>query len=966
MRFFRHIAIILGTSVIFLPLQAQQKSTSLENTAFSGAAIQWNRSTALPEDIKMEDGNGMGKEGFFTALRSLFDLPEQLQFIAASEISGPGGDQHIRYKLQYKGIELSQTHYLLHLKDNAVVHAHGRLVRMSDRDVTPSLSAAEAYGFACADLGISEYEAKQGLKLVSQLSEGHAPPGDHGKLVLSGGLTEEPVRQYRLAYRFDIATADPLQRFDIEIDATTGEVIATYPTLFHENIPTRGISLYNDTVDIVVSDSLSLGEWDNLKSFWHTDSWNAYQDSGVSWWMADTQNFAPGGYENSWHEALVTDPIILAGPDPRLEFVHRYNLEMPEGAADYDERYDGWDGINVRISRDNGTSWEVLSNPEPAYTCNSLWSFGGIHNEGPGTEGWAGRELAWTRVYFDLAPFADDTVQIRFEFASDGGYSTLDDKELFGWQIDEIRVCNDSDTLFANSGESTNIHPQNLFVWAGETEGRYRLRETTRGKGIATLDASSGDGFSEFVDYAQDSLPLLNRENMVGVGIHWATERTYDFFLERFNRNSFDDQGGTIISYADWMLGEERLNAFWSGNYAAYGAGNGNSIGSFGAIDVVGHEITHGVTQYSANLIYRGEPGALNESFSDIFGTAVEFYGEGREKGDWRIGENVVKGSGAIRSMENPKLFECPDTYFGEYWIDTRRKEDFGGVHTNSGVQNYWFYLLSEGGTGVNDDNQTYQVNGIGLDEATSIAYRNLTHYLMPDSKYHEAVIYSIQSAEDLFGKDSPQVQSTMDAWDAVGVYLDPKITGSDSELFFEAPLGDSESRTITLQNKGMEPLTITGMDFADTVGFSLGSVPSLPLTLERLERRILRVLFSPAFEGLHENSLLISSNDSIDPEFTIHLSGEGLAPTGIQREISQDLNAWSVYPNPTGRLITVETETPGKYQVRISSLNGREIVCQVMEGTTHQFDLVSLQRGVYFITIMSNDFVTTRKIIKW
>jgi bacillolysin len=99
---------------------------------------------------------------------------------------------------------------------------------------------------------------------------------------------------------------------------------------------------------------------------------------------------------------------------------------------------------------------------------------------------------------------------------------------------------------------------------------------------------------------------------MAGVAVHWATEKTYDFFLETFNRNSFDDKGSAIVSYAEWMIGSSQSNAFWSGGSAAYGAGDGEITGSWGTNDVVGHEITHGVTDSSANLVYQGESGALN------------------------------------------------------------------------------------------------------------------------------------------------------------------------------------------------------------------------------------------------------------------------------------------------------------------------------------------------------------------
>jgi len=728
--------IILITSILLPPisLQAQDQKASLDQTVFSEAEIRWKADSRLPADIKLDASTSLSKDNFFLNLRQAFELPANLQFIPEKENTGSRGDRHIRYTQQYKGLELARTQYIVHLKDDHVIHAHGQLPIEPTVNLIPGLDKEEAYKYACSHLGLNEYEARKNSALMSRLSHSQDAGKENGKLLLSSGYKEKMPENYRLVYSFDITLVDPLRRFDVEIDAHSGELVGKYPTLYHENIPTRGYSLYNDTVDIVISDTISKSEWPDNEAYWHLDEWNAYGGSGESWWMADTARFNPGGYNNDWHVVLETDPISLTGTELNLAFYHRYAMEDPDGASDYNSFYDGWDGINVRISSDDGGSWEVLSDPQPAYTSNSLWSFGGIHGEGPGIPGWAGRRQVWTQVSFDLSAYADQTVQIRFEFASDGGYSSEDDNTLFGWQIDEIEVNNSSEALYTNSGNNTNIHAYSIGNWVGSIEGKYRLRETTRGQGIATINAENGLGFSNYVDFVQDTLPMVSEGNRAGVGIHWATEMTYDYFLEAFDRNSYDDEGGTIISYVDWKENDEVNNAFWTGSFAAYGAGDGVHRRSFGAIDVVSHEISHGLTEHSARLIYQGESGALNESFSDIFGTAIEFYAEGRITNDWLMGEDIYTGQGSIRSMLNPKSHFDPNTYLGEYWYNTMNSNDNGGVHTNSGVQNYWFYLLSEGGSGANDDGVSYQVTGIGIDDASAIAYRNLTNYLYSES----------------------------------------------------------------------------------------------------------------------------------------------------------------------------------------------------------------------------------------
>ena len=165
---------------------------------------------------------------------------------------------------------------------------------------------------------------------------------------------------------------------------------------------------------------------------------------------------------------------------------------------------------------------------------------------------------------------------------------------------------------------------------------------------------------------------------------------------------------------------------FGNGSQMTYGDGNA-SWNPLVSLDIVGHEVSHGVTEYSAGLVYSYESGALNESFSDIFGEAIENFATGSN--DWLMGEDIgVNPGSALRSMADPPIKGDPDTYLGTNWrFDSA---DNGGVHTNSGVQNKWFYLMAVGEAGVNDNGQSYNVTGIGIDDAEAIAYRNLTVYL--------------------------------------------------------------------------------------------------------------------------------------------------------------------------------------------------------------------------------------------
>jgi len=174
-------------------------------------------------------------------------------------------------------------------------------------------------------------------------------------------------------------------------------------------------------------------------------------------------------------------------------------------------------------------------------------------------------------------------------------------------------------------------------------------------------------------------------------------------------------------------------------------------------------------------LTYQAESGALNESFADIFGTCVEFYGASSP--NWTIGESIMVSAPNLRSMSNPNsgYQPQPDTYQGQYWENTTNlSSDHGGVHTNSGVQNFWFYLLCQGGSGTNDIGNAYSVTGIGITQARQIAYRNLTNYLTPSATYYDAYLGSLQAAQDLYGNPSTQYDAVRDAWYAVGIGNNP------------------------------------------------------------------------------------------------------------------------------------------------------------------------------------------------
>lgn len=317
---------------------------------------------------------------------------------------------------------------------------------------------------------------------------------------------------------------------------------------------------------------------------------------------------------------------------------------------------------------------------------------------------------------------------------------------------------------------TTRYHGAQTITTDSLSPNTFLLRETNRkGRGmeIETRNCQTEFEFSS-VDFTNPT-KVWNIANAAkdeaALDCHFGAERTYDYYLDSLNYDSYDGQGSKLLQYVHYDQGY--FNAFWTGSYSCYGDGSADPLTG---IDVVSHEITHGVTQYNADLIYELESGALNESFSDIFGTVVEFNSLGADA-SWVIGVR----SFSLRDMSNPNRYNNPDTYGGVAWTNTvdcipGGSNDGCGVHNNSGVQNFWFYVLSQGDTGVNDLKNAYSVVGIGMSKAAQIAFKNLRDYLTPQSDYADARRGSIQAAIDLYGYDSPEMISVMNAWYAVGV----------------------------------------------------------------------------------------------------------------------------------------------------------------------------------------------------
>ena len=247
---------------------------------------------------------------------------------------------------------------------------------------------------------------------------------------------------------------------------------------------------------------------------------------------------------------------------------------------------------------------------------------------------------------------------------------------------------------------------------------------------------------------------------------------TYNYFSTIHGRDSYNGSGATINSTVHY--GSNYNNAGWTGSQMIYGDGDGSQFGPFSrALDVVAHELTHAVTDYSADLIYQNESGALNEATSDILGVAAEAWSYGSVSSlTWKVGEDCYTPStsgDALRYMNDPALAGDYDYYPTRY----TGTADYGGVHSNSGIANLAFYLMVTGGTHPRGKT-TVNVPALSSTATTSINmgakiwYRALTVYMNSSTNFQGARNATAQAATDLYG--SAATDSVHKAWDAVAV----------------------------------------------------------------------------------------------------------------------------------------------------------------------------------------------------
>lgn len=341
--------------------------------------------------------------------------------------------------------------------------------------------------------------------------------------------------------------------------------------------------------------------------------------------------------------------------------------------------------------------------------------------------------------------------------------------------------------------------------------------------GILTIDMNNTFGDNQIVKHATSTNNVWTATTQVkALSAHFNAGVAYDYYRLNHNRNSIDGEGGTIISIVNVPDedGSGLDNAYWNGKAMFYGNGASAFKPLAGAIDVAGHEMTHGVVQGTANLEYQGESGAINESMADVFGSMMD-------PADWLIGEDVVKPGvfpgGALRSMQDP---HNGGTNLSSPGFQPKHKneaytgtEDNGGVHINSGIPNHAFYKYAE---------------AIGRDKAADVYYKALDDYLTKSSKFIDLRLAVIKAAGDLFGPSSNEVTQAGIAFDFVGIgngqggtYTENLPDNPGAEYFLVYNTADTDPNSLyrvkvdsddNFNNNEVTPLTKTAFNSRPSV----------------------------------------------------------------------------------------------------------------------------------------------------
>ena len=428
---------------------------------------------------------------------------------------------------------------------------------------------------------------------------------------------------------------------------------------------------------------------------------------------------------------------------------------------------------------------------------------------------------------------------------------------------------------------------------------------------------------------------------------HWAVERSWTYFKDKFNRSGWDGNHQKVLTLVD---DENFSNSI--GSFAFFLGGGSQTLhlfNGFMALDVVGHEFTHGVVDHSSQLGFSAEGGALNESFADIFGILTDFYTTGNLK--WQIGGEAPLTAAIglpltfLRDLQTPiNSFPAGASIFmGANWVNTAnpsQANDFGGVHSNCGVQNRWFYLLTNGGT-----QNGVTVQGIGIDKAALITYNNMVFQLQPGATFQAAANGAVAFARNYYGCASFELEQTRRAWQAVGINtLEPQIMlngtnalcsdyNNDTNISFDACWRYGANFTWTY------PSQYTG------VAYGTGD-NTLTLTIPAQDHGQIDVTVTGLVNGITQSqtmTVFITNCGDNNPLFTVRNSNK---PQSAQFTLS---------PNPTSEFVDIVLPNNLKnaiFDAEVYNTLGQLMYKKRIDNTNNRLEIAELAKGFYTVIL--------------
>ncbi|MER5531567.1 M4 family metallopeptidase [Streptomyces sp. NPDC002677] len=496
---------------------------------------------------------------------------------------------------------------------------------------------------------------------------------------------------------------------------------------------------------------------------------------------------------------------------------------------------------------------------------------------------WAGNGTPVLAYETIVGGFQDDGTPNQLHVITDAATG----KKLFEYQGIE-NATGTGNTQYSGTVSLTTTQSGSTYnLTDGDRGGHktYNLNHGTSGTGTLFSQSSNtwGNG-------------TTSNAATAGADAHYGAAETWDFYKNTFGRSGIKNNG--VGAYSRVHYGNSYVNAFWDDGCfcMTYGDGSGNAD-PLTALDVAGHEMSHGVTSNTAGLNYSGESGGLNEATSDIFGTGVEFYAaNSSDVGDYLIGEKIdINGDGTpLRYMDKPSK----DGGSADYWSSSVGGLD---VHYSSGVANHFFYLLSEGSgakviNGVSYNSPTKDglpVTGIGRDKALQIWYRALTTKFTSTTNYAAARTGTLAAAGELYGTTSTEYKAVQDAWAAVAV-------GSRSGGGGGTGTSYESTTPVSIPDNG--PAVTSSITVSGRTGNAPSNLQVTPNISHTWRGDLVIDLVGPS--GTSYRLKAFSSSDSADnvtDTYTVNASSESANGTWklkVQDQAAQDvgtINSWKL-----------------------------------------------------------------------